>query len=173
MLCPPFGGVMKNTLLCAALVILTRGLAFGQATEKVLWSFAALGDGATPRGQLVFDHQGNLYGTTYGGGANNYGTVYALSPSANGWSETILYSFCSLPSCADGVNPWGGVILDRAGNLYGTTIEGGASDAGTVFELSRPSHRGGNWTLTTLWSFDVGDGWAPVASLTWDASGNL
>ena len=92
-----------------------------------------------------------------------------MSPSGSGWTENVLYSFCSQPNCADGVFPWGGVI-ENAGNLYGTTYEGGSSGYGTVFELS-PS--GSGWTEKVLYSFQGGeDGSFPVAGLIFD-SGNL
>ena len=72
------------------------------------------------------------YGTTENGGAPNSGVVFALSP---GGTETVLYSFCRLPSCSDGAIPEAGLIADLAGNLYGTTVGGGASGNGEVFKL--------------------------------------
>lgn len=163
---------MQRAFLSIAIVTLCCASALGQQYAAI-WSFGARGDGISPWGRVALDRQGNLVGTAYSGGSKNAGIVYQLTRSANGWSETVLYNFCSLPSCADGANPWGGLILDEAGNLYGTTTEGGQFSAGTVFRLSRPAHLGGSWLLTTLWSFDVGNGWAPVGRLTWDASGNL
>lgn len=105
--------------------------------EKVLYNFCALQnctDGAGPTANLVLDVKGNLYGTTQGGGAhNNGGTVFELSPSG---VETVLYSFCALPSCADGTNPVGSLVLDPNGNLYGVTFNGGLYSRGTVFKLT-------------------------------------
>lgn len=165
---------MKNTLLCAAMVILSCGFALGQAQEKVVWSFGASGDGSVPTGKPVFDRAGNLYGTTFDGGWSNFGTVYELSPTDNGWNETILYSFCSQLNCPDGHTPWAGLIWDKSGNLYGTTEYGGTGNGGTVFELSPPPAPGGPWTLTTLWDFNNdANGAVPFGRLTWDAYGNL
>jgi uncharacterized repeat protein (TIGR03803 family) len=82
---------------------------------------------------LIRDAQGNLSGTTYYGGANGAGVVFELDTSGQ---ETVLYSFCALANCADGSNPAAGVILDKAGNLFGTTISGGENGThGVVFEL--------------------------------------
>jgi uncharacterized repeat protein (TIGR03803 family) len=85
------------------------------------------------------DSAGNLYGTVSFGGANNAGAVFELTPeAAGGWTETVLYSFCSQPNCLDGGNPTAGLIMDRAGHLYGTTTDGGGgiSSSGVVFELA-------------------------------------
>jgi uncharacterized repeat protein (TIGR03803 family) len=105
--------------------------------EKVLYNFCAqqnCADGAGPTANLVLDVKGNLYGTTQGGGAHdNGGTVFELSPSG---VETVLYSFCALPSCADGTNPVGSLVLDTNGNLYGVTFNGGLYSRGTVFKLT-------------------------------------
>jgi uncharacterized repeat protein (TIGR03803 family) len=159
-------------------LLLLCSFAAGQAKEKVLYSFGTNPkDGMTPNGGLVFDNAGNLYGTTGYMPSNNCpecGIVFELSPSSSGpWTETILYQFCSLPNCADGQSPRAGVIFDASGNLYGTTKYGGANQHGTVFKLAPPSAPGGSWTETVLWSFNDKDGDAPVAKLTWDASGNL
>ena len=106
---------------------------------------------------------GNLYGTITFGSAAGKGVVFKLSP---GGTETVLYSFCSLPSCSDGHAPKAGLIGDGA-YLYGTTVGGGASDAGTVFKLS-PSG-----TETVLHSFTGSDGGDPYAGLIADRAGNL
>lgn len=134
-------------------------------TESVIYNFAGGSDGANPVAGLIFDTGGNLYGTTYSGGANGWGTVFKLSPSGSGWTKTILYNF---QNANDGRAPAGGVIFDQAGNLYGGTVFGGANSGGVVYELS-PS--GGNWTLTTLYSFSGVAG--PYNKLTFDDSGNL
>jgi hypothetical protein len=96
------------------------------------------------------DGSGNLYGTTnYDGGPSSGGTVFQLTPSGTGWSETVLYRFCSQTNCADGNNPYSGLIMDGSGNLYGTTLYNGSvgSSGGTVFQLT-PSGTG--WTETVL-----------------------
>ena len=105
-------------------------------SETVLYSFSAGADGGLPNGGLVLDSAGNIYGTTYLGGAFGYGTVFRLDPSGN---ETVLYSFTG---GADGKNPYFVVLLrDNAGNLYGTTSAGGGSGCGgsgcgTIFKLT-------------------------------------
>jgi uncharacterized repeat protein (TIGR03803 family) len=89
----------------------------------------------SPRGGLVMDPSGNLYGTT-SGGALGYGEIFELSPSATAgteWHKTVLYRFSGGD---DGSTPEGGLIFDAAGNLYGTTSGGGGNQAGTVFELT-------------------------------------
>jgi uncharacterized repeat protein (TIGR03803 family) len=148
----------------------------GLWTETVLYSFCSQGncsDGANPQSGVIFDSAGNLYGTTSGGGDRGFGTVFELSPSSGGWTETVLYNFCSQTLCVDGEWPYGGLVSDAAGNLYGTTTAGGVA-AGTVFELV-PTGRG--WTETTLYSFcslaSCADGGAPYAGVTFDATGNL
>jgi uncharacterized repeat protein (TIGR03803 family) len=98
--------------------------------DKVLYTFTGGADGANPYGGLVQDAKGNLYGTTTGGGANGYGTVFMVTPSG---TETVLYSFTG---GSDGATPYGGVIRDAKGRLYGTTKTYGANGVGTVFRLS-------------------------------------
>jgi uncharacterized repeat protein (TIGR03803 family) len=182
---------MKNVCLTAALVFLACSFALAQSQYKVLWNFgSAPNDGAGAFGNLIFDRSGNLYGTTAGGGgANEGGTVFELSPNADGsWTETILYSFCALAGCVDGSEPVAGLVFDSAGNLYGTTIAGGQNSCdfsgegtcGTVFELSPSSNPGAPWTETVLYSFCLGgsdggcqDGAEPASQLAIDASGNL
>jgi uncharacterized repeat protein (TIGR03803 family) len=143
----------------------------GGWTESVLHSFNDDGvDGVQPESALVLDATGNLYGTTYGGGAHDYGTVFELSPMAGGgWSETILHSF---NNPGDGYTPVAGLTLDSAGNLYGTTVEGGRYNSGTVFELSPAA--GGVWTEKILHHFGYnGDGVEPFGGATLDAAGNI
>jgi uncharacterized repeat protein (TIGR03803 family) len=140
-----------------------------------LYSFkAGAGDGNNPYAGLVRDAAGNLYGTTYNGGAYGGGTVFELSPAQGGnWTEKILHSFNAMSNFAEGAAPQGGVILDAAGNLYGTTTWGGLYSSGTVFELSPTA--GGNWTGQVLYTFgtNYGDGMLPESSLIFDAEGNL
>jgi uncharacterized repeat protein (TIGR03803 family) len=143
----------------------------GTWTEKILHSFGPhdSGDGEQPLSSLVFDGAGNLYGTTSTGGAGYSGTVFELSPGKEGWSEKVLHSFS--PSPGDGRNPVGGVVFDKAGNLYGTTFLGGRG-SGIVFELSPGSN--GTWTETVLHRFKGGsDGGRPYAGLVLDKAGNL
>ncbi len=111
--------------------------------ETVLHSFTGTGlDGGGPSG-LVRDAQGNLYGTTSGGGTSGWGTVFKVDTTGH---ETVLYSFTG--TGGDGANPTSGVVRDAQGNLYGTTYEGGTSDYGTVFKLTRvPGIAGYDHTL--------------------------
>jgi len=157
--------------LCA-LLLLAAHPAQAQ-TESVLNSFTGTPDGASPTSRLTF-HNGNLYGTTKTGGAYGYGSVFQLSPVANGaWSETLLYSFCpAAPSCTDGQNPtYSYVTFDNSGNLYGTAYAGGNSGNGVVFELSPSTNA---WTETVLYSFaNSPDGANPINGLIWDSAGNL
>jgi len=146
----------------------------GSWTEKVLYSFPGTGqNGDEPEASLIFDASGNLYGTTYYGGLYGDGVVFELSPNAGGeWTETILHSF--IDAGTDGWYPLAGLVIDSAGNLYGTTYNGGVNYyEGTVFELTPTA--GGEWTETVIHSFDNNgtDGNNPFASLTLDSAGNL
>src|SRR5207244_13306283 len=93
-------------------------------------------DGDNPQSGLIIDGTGNLYGTTTAGGSYGYGVVFELMPSGKAWSQTVLHSFCAQTGCADGADPTSGVIMDGAGNLYGTTESGGNNDNGEVFGLT-------------------------------------
>jgi uncharacterized repeat protein (TIGR03803 family) len=145
-------------------------LEHGTWAEKVLYSFAGGTDGESPAAALIFDLAGNLYGTTELGGAYGaYGTVFELAPGTGGrWTETVLHSF---GKGKDGQAPEASLIFDAAGNLYGTTYGGGAHADGTVFALTPGTN--GKWTEKVLHSFDFWDGETPVASLVFDAGGNL
>jgi uncharacterized repeat protein (TIGR03803 family) len=134
--------------------------------ETVLYEFQGGSDGANPSGSpLVFDRAGNLYGTTVYGGEADSGTVYELSPSAGEWTETLVHIF---GDGLDGSHPASSLTLDDAGDLYGTTENGGSFGIGTVYELS-PTASG--WTESILSSFQgVG---IPVAGVVFDPAGNL
>jgi uncharacterized repeat protein (TIGR03803 family) len=145
-------------------------------TETVLYSFAGGGDGGNPAAGLIADSAGNLYGTTIEGGStacnSGCGTVFELKPPAAGkkaWTSTVISSFAG----ANGAYPYAGLIADSAGNLYGTTSGGGASNLGTVFELIRPAAGKKTWTTTVLTSFNGTNGASPEASLIADSAGNL
>jgi len=196
--CNPYAGLVRDasgnlygtTGSCGAY---GGGIAFeltpvadGSWSEKVLHNFGNNPNGGSLSwGSLIFDNLGNLYGTTVEGGTyagESYGgTVFELTPNPDGsWTETVLYSFCGQLGCTDGSYPFGAVVFDASGNLYGTTSDGGDSyrkcvyGCGTVFELT-PS-AGGGWKEKVLHSFtgfDGGDGANPSAGLIFDASGNL
>jgi uncharacterized repeat protein (TIGR03803 family) len=133
-------------------------------------------DGATPEGGLVVDSTGAFYGTTSAGGNSTLspdsGTVFKLALGTNGkWSDSILYNFCSQPGCFDGSHPTTGVVFDQAGNLYGTTLNGGPENAGIVFRLTPQGD--GTWRESVLYEFQGSiNGYGPVG-LTVDSSGNL
>ncbi len=145
------------------LTFLLFSVASGLAgTETVLYTFTGGADGGQPYAGLIFDPAGNLYGATQYGGAYNQGTVFELTHSPSGtWTETVLYSFTG---GSDGSQPQYNLVIDGAGNLYGTAALGGDSYCGTVYELS-PSE--GGWTFTLLHTFTGGkDGCWPEADLS-------
>jgi hypothetical protein len=132
-------------------------------TETVLYQFTAGNDGADgiPLGQLTFDEAGNLYGVTF------YGEVYELSPSGNGWTETVLYNF---NVSGGGRWPASGVIFGQDGNLYGDTLEGGDTNQGVIYQLV---HTGSTWTESVIYSFQgLADGAEPEGALILDRLGS-
>lgn len=135
--------------------------------ETILFQFGYF-DGDHPwYGDVVFDRAGNLYGTTFVGGANLQGAVYKLAPTNGTWIESMVYSF----SGTDGSQPLNGPTIDATGNLYGTTSAGGTNGYGTVYRL-QPS--GSGWVESTLHSFQSGsDGMTPSSGVVLDQSGNL
>lgn len=143
----------------------------GAWTESILYRFGTTGE-SNPHSGVIFDSGGNLYGTTYLGG-EGFGGVFELSPpSAPGgaWTEQALFAFNN----SDGGVPDGSLVFDSAGNLYGTTLQGGPANMGAVFELNPPASPGGAWTETVLHSFLAsGDGNAPLANVIFDSAGNL
>ena len=138
-------------------------------TQTVLHSFLGGSDGSNPVGPLVIDPAGNIYGIASTGGLG-FGTVFELTPSDGGWNFSVIYTFQGGTDGVVGIDS-GGLALDAAGNLYGTTEMGGSTGTGTVFELS-PSD--GGWTKTTLYSFAGGNDAAdPLTGVTLDSAGNL
>jgi uncharacterized repeat protein (TIGR03803 family) len=124
----------------------TRGI--GGWDFRTIYSFQGQPDGSFPYGALLFDGSGNLYGTTYYGGANGIGAVYKLSPQPVGeWTEDLIYSF---EQGTDGNSPISNLVFDVAGNLYGTTSEGGLG-SGTIFKLSPVGK--GSWIETVVHAF--------------------
>ncbi len=178
----PYGGLVRNAAGNLFGTTATGGVTTGNCfpsgcgvvfvvtpagKQHVLYRFTGSPDGASPYSGLVADSTGNLYGTTYNGGTgactNGCGVVFELDKAGG---ETVLYSFKGPPT--DGAFPLGGVVRDSAGNLYGTTTYGGATDNGAVFEL-QPSG-----TETVLYSFTgKTDGAIPRAGLILDTAGNL
>ena len=131
------------------------------SSESILYNFGApnSGDANAPSADLVIDSNGNLYGTTGGGGANNTGAVFKITPSG---TETILHSFGPTGVTSDGAGPLA-LVLDSSGNLYGTTYSGGSYGSGTVFKITPLG------TETILYNFSAN----PVGHLAIDSSGNL
>jgi uncharacterized repeat protein (TIGR03803 family) len=148
----------------------------GAWTETVLHSFTGPGDdGEYPLAGLIMDQGGALYGTTQFGGAISFGgTVFRLTPptSRNGkWTEKVLHSFAGI----DGSSPEAELVMDHRGTLYGTTVDGGSANFGTVFALAPPRRPGGAWTETVLHSFTGpgNDGAFPATALLGDPRGTL
>jgi uncharacterized repeat protein (TIGR03803 family) len=141
--------------------------------ETILYRFQAGNDGSRPYGGITLDQAGNIYGTTEAGGGTGCtgpgcGTVYKLTHSQGQWTESVLYRF---DGDGDGTNPLSTVIVDQAGNLYGTTSAGGSAGFGAVYQLS-PT--GSGWSARILYSFQNGsDGRKPAGGLVMDATGNL
>jgi uncharacterized repeat protein (TIGR03803 family) len=139
-------------------------------TKTVLYNFCVqtgCADGYHPQGSLIMDGAGNLYGTADGGGeasrGGQAGVVFKLAPTGGGWTQTVLYSFCATINCNDGDTPRAGLMMDGAGNLYGTTLYGGSKGFGTVFKLTP------GVSETVLYSFcqqaNCADGFYPQSSL--------
>jgi uncharacterized repeat protein (TIGR03803 family) len=168
---------IRNMIVSVAATLLAVS-ALALDSETVLHSFSGGSDGAVGGTQLVADSAGNLYGTTLSGGHKSTGcqvytgvpgcgVVFKLTPEAHGsWKETVLYTFSG---GKDGAHPVGGVILDSAGNLYGTTWNGGVG-VGVVFKLTPRVH--GPWAETVLYTF-AGEGEFPFSGVILDSSGNL
>lgn len=167
------GAKCKQYYGCGVVYKLTNG------TEQVLYRFQGQSDGQEPNGGLILDGAGNIYGTTYHGGGDSKGrpgTVFKVTP---GGTETVLHKFNSTKG--DGKLPTAGLVMDKKGNLYGTTSEGGGkgnyapgykctSGCGIVFEITSA---GAEKILYTFKGYQSGDGAAPFASLIMDKSGNL
>ena len=171
----PYGGVALDSagniygttrnggsLNLGALFQLTNG---GSGwTEQVIYSFSGP-EGYRPLGGLIVDRSGNIFGNTNRGGSSGVGgKVFEMTPSGGGWNYVQLQTFSGTSG------PWGDLIMDGAGNLYGTTVQDGAFDNGSVFKLTFSD---GNWVYTDLHDFNGQDGAYPHGSLALDASGNL
>jgi hypothetical protein len=189
-------GCALNVVECGVVFELTPNQTRTAWTETVLYNFCSksqCGDGAFPLAGLIMDASGNLYGTTSIGGiasgtgcdsgpSGGCGVVFELTPNAarTVWTETVLYNFCSQSNCSDGRAPNTSLIMDGAGNLYGTAAggnsTGGLGGAGVAFELTANQARTA-WTETVLYNFcsqnNCSDGTSPVGGLTMDAAGNL
>jgi uncharacterized repeat protein (TIGR03803 family) len=167
-------GSSSCTLGYCGIVFKLKPSSDGTWNESVIYSFmGGVNDGGMPDGGVVFDPEGNLYGTTATGGPTSCGdygcgAIFKLSPTAKGgWKETILYFFTGT---SDGSSP-NRLVRDQEGNLYGTSRYGGSGGWGVAFKLS---HGSAGWNLTVLRSFSGGlDGTQPWAGLIFDQEGNL
>jgi hypothetical protein len=177
--------------LLGMFLVFTTGARAAGSTETILYNFQGGSDGSTPVGRLVFDKDGDIYGVTTNGGSSSCitlfecGTVFQLlQPKQPGgaWTERVLYVFKG-NAAGDGASPFGGLVMDGAGNLYGTTGYGGTGNCmilgtregcGTVFELSPPREPRGQWTERVIYNFrGWGDGQLPWGDLVFDEAGNL
>jgi uncharacterized repeat protein (TIGR03803 family) len=179
------GGVKVTPKHAACITLLGLAVAGspGVSHAQVLHFFGEPGDGANPFGGVIMDPSGALYGTTYSGGTATdpqgypFGTVYRLIPPASGhgpWTEQVLHDFPQ--SDTDGELPYGNLLMDKAGALYGIT-HAGQSSQGTAYKLTPPASGTGEWTETILHTFTSAaanqDGEIPVGGLVADASGTL
>jgi uncharacterized repeat protein (TIGR03803 family) len=150
-----------RNVLCLTCLATAAGVAPAQTTEVVLYNFTGGSDGGTPTSGVIADSAGNLYGTTYSGGAVGWGVVYKIAARR----PTVLYSFTG---GNDGGRPSGGVIRDSAGNLYGTTPVGGTGHEGAVYRVDSSGNE------TVLYNFTGGtDGGSPSSGVIRDSAGNL
>jgi len=167
-----FVRLMGRVLAIFAAATTLLGGSFAANAPETIYSFAGGSDGEYLDTDLVIDRMGNLYGTSVQGGDFASGTVWELSPSANGWTHTVLYSF---RGGTDGGEPYKGATLDNHGNLYGTAVTGGGGSCeggcGVVWKLTRS---GSSWTQSVIHTFTGGDdGSGPGSGLTLGANGTL
>jgi uncharacterized repeat protein (TIGR03803 family) len=165
------GSVLSNALTAFAALTILASAAWG-AAPKIIYNFGGDADGEYIDSDLVIDGAGNLYGTSVQGGAFGSGTVFQLSPSASGWTHTVLYSFTG---GADGGEPYKGVTVDGQGNLYGTAVTGGGGSCeggcGVAYKLT---NSGGVWTQSVIHTFTGGDdGSGPGTGLTLGPNGSI
>lgn len=189
-------GTTRNLIAAVVATLILAASALAHDSETILYNFTGSGSGALAGEHFVFDSAGNLYGTTEVGGNNSNicaaytgdvgcGVVFKLTPTKDGpWTETVLYTFTG---GADGAVPIGGVVLDSAGNLYGTTHFGGDETSPNCLGSSGAGHppgcgvvykltpaESGPWTQTVLYTFTAGsDGAFPWAGVILDSSGNV
>ena len=156
-----------QALAAFSVILISLTSALATTRERILYTFQGVPDGANPAAPLVADAKGNFYGTAANGCAYNYGCVFELSHTVGIWTVAVLHSF----SGPDGATPSASVILDAAGNIFGTTALGGDFNSGTAFKLT-PS-TSGPWTETVIHSFGSGtDGYQP-SELILSSTGDL
>jgi uncharacterized repeat protein (TIGR03803 family) len=163
-------------VLAAIATILVTAASCAASDETVLHTFTTFNTGIGPDSGLAIDAAGNLYGTTYqstSGCVPTCGNVYKLTKNSNGgYTFSVIHNFRGQPK--DGAAPWGAPVLDSAGNVYGTTTNGG-SGCGVVYKLSPAAN--GTYTSSILHSFNAvpanDDGCQPYSTLAFDQAGNL
>lgn len=169
------GGDMNN-VYCTNLGFTGCGVIFELSKQSGAWKETVLhtfegSDGAEPRSPLIFDAQGNLYGSTEYGGANGGGTVFEMSPNGNGtWAEAVLYNFAA-PVSQGVYSPGGRLVFDSQGNLYGTALGAdgsGNANYGVIYQLGA-----GTRQETTIYNFVDGEQYAPSGGLVIDNAGSL
>jgi uncharacterized repeat protein (TIGR03803 family) len=139
-------------------------------TQTTLYAFTGGKDGGSPQAALMMDSGGRLYGTASTGGANGEGVVFELTHHKGIWKYHRLWTFTG---GNDGGAPSGALTMDGAGNLYGTTTQGGTGVVGTVFELSPPATSGA-WTENVLYNFTGNsDGGEPMGNVLLGTDGNI
>ncbi len=175
-----YSTISIRQLAILSLLLILAPAGWAGSKYKVLYNFKGGNDGIDPHGNLVFDAAGNLYGTTAQGGGTSAchgqyqgcGIVFQLEPQSSGdWKENVLYSFSN--GSTGGVGLEGDLVLDAAGNVYGTAYWGGSDFEGTVFELSPGSN---GWTEKDIYAFcpsGCGDGGSPASGVIFDDAGNL
>jgi uncharacterized repeat protein (TIGR03803 family) len=170
--------LIRNISLLSFVVLALVSFGAARGREKTLYTFPGGSRGDDPQTGVVSDSEGNLYGTTDYGGTYGWGTVFELKHSQTGWIEEVLYSF---EGSSNGFTPSGNLLIDKAGNLYGTTFYGGTGSGceddsggcGTVYELTWET---GTWKKTVLYNFCSANGCSDGATpygLTFDKAGNI
>jgi len=162
------------------------GLIFSLAPTGSNWTYGDIydfcsgthcSDGDQPEAEATVSPEGNLLGTTAGGGKNDEGTLYELSPGSSRWSEQVLYDFCSMGKCKDGYFPIGDLAADSTGAYFGTASQGGTRHQGCCGTLYKLTPLGAGWTYDVIHDFcslrDCKDGAAPQGSLFMDSTGAL
>ncbi|MFZ1007716.1 MAG: choice-of-anchor tandem repeat GloVer-containing protein [Candidatus Sulfotelmatobacter sp.] len=147
-----FTANLRVFVIAVSLLLLMGSILAMAQAENVIYRFKGGSDGMEPLGSLISDNAGNFYGTTCGNDSTVNGTVFQVAINGGRWTETTLHAFAS----GNGSCPYGELIFDPAGNLYGTGF-GQLGASSTVFQLKPPAVQGDSWTETVFFSFANGD----------------